>query len=229
MALDRVAVEPIFGDFAELEHVCNLMREQAEVAGVLAGHPGHENGPVQVLRKRMHKQWDGQACEIEARHPGLFVRTYLASTYAETDEVLERIERFPSVLPGELPRLEVLMHKLYIFSLLTPEDIQKEVQQRKSQQTSEAAKVSHDGRTKMREEAHKLFLAAPNPWESISAAASEIAPKICTMKVSRPLAKSNAQRTVREWLRAFVASNSTAADKLTQPARARLKVSGPIR
>jgi hypothetical protein len=116
-AAQRVEVEPIFGDFGDLERVCNLLHEQAKVADAPADHPVHENGPIGLLRQRMHKQWDGQACEIEAEHPGLFDRTYLAGIYRETDAILERITLDPGALPDSLARLELLLHKLFILPL----------------------------------------------------------------------------------------------------------------
>lgn len=221
MALGNTETDSVFGDFVDLEHVCELLHEQAKVSDCPVDHPVHKNGPVRLLRQRMHMQWSAQAREIEAQHPGLFPRTYLAEIYDESDEILERIERYPGALPADLPRLELLLHKLYILSLLTHEDVQRA----KAQQASAAAKASHDGRTKMRNEAYRCFLAAADgAWGSISAAATAIAPVILEMKgVSRPLAQSNAARTIRDWLSGLVASDPHAAKKLSWAARTRLK------
>jgi len=137
-AAQRIEVEPIFGDFGELEHVCNLLHEQATVADAPADHPVHENGPIRLLRQRMCKQWDGQAREIEAEHPGLFDRTYLAGIYRETDAMLERITLDPGALPGCLERLELMLHKLFILPLRDFEGVQKEVQRAKAKHAAEA-------------------------------------------------------------------------------------------
>lgn len=222
-AAQRIEVEPIFGDFAELEHVCELLREQAKVTDAPEGHSVHENGPVRLLHQRMRKQWDGQANEIEAERPGLFDRTYLATIYREADALLVLIEGHPAALPDNLPRLELLMHKLFILPLRDFDEVQRELKRAKSQQSAAAAKASHAGRSDMEAKAKELFLKPAALWESLNAAAAAIVPDILTMTVSRPLAKGNAQRTVREWLSAFVASDKTAAEKLTPAARARLK------
>lgn len=137
-AAQRVEVEPIFGDFGELEHVCYLLHEQAKVADAPAGAPVHENGPIRLLRQRMRYQWDGQAREIEAEHPGLFDRTYLAGIYRETDAILERITLDPGALPGCLERLELMLHKLFILPLRDSEEVQRELQRAKVEHAAEA-------------------------------------------------------------------------------------------
>ena len=137
-AAQRIEVEPIFGEFVELEHVCELLHEQAKVADAPAGHPVHENGPVRLLRQRVRKQWDGQANEIEAERPGLFDRTYLASIYREADALLALIDGHPAALPDNLARLELLMHKLYILPLRDFDEVQRELKR--------AAKAVEDAR-----------------------------------------------------------------------------------
>jgi hypothetical protein len=241
-AAQRIEVEPIFGEFVELEHVCYLLHEQAKVADAPAGHPVHENGPVRLLRQRVRKQWDGQANEIEAERPGLFDRTYLAGIYREADALLALIDGHPAALPDNLARLELLMHKLYILPLRDFDEVQRELKRAakavedarqegvksekdaQSTKASRAAKASHSGRTTQQQQAVKLFLEAPSQFTSLSAAAQSIVPEILKMTVSRPVAKTNAQRTVTEWLRAAVVSDEKAAAKLTSAARARLKI-----
>lgn len=93
----------------------------------------------------------------------------------------------------------------------------------KSAAASTASKASHQGRATMKATAQGLFLGADKPWDSISAAAKSIAPKILEMKVSRPLAKDNAVRSVSRWLSLFVADNDQAKNKLTTEALRRLK------
>lgn len=127
-AAQPIEVWPIFGDFFELEHVCELLHEQAKVADAPAGHPVHENGPVRLLRQRLSKQWDRQASEIEAERPGLFDHTYLAPIYREADTLLALIEWHPAALPNNLSRLELLLHKLYILPLRDFEEAQRELQ-----------------------------------------------------------------------------------------------------
>ena len=134
----QIKVQPIFSDFFELEHVCELLNEQAKVADAPAGHPVHENGPVRLLRQRVRKQWDRQASEIEAEHPGLFDRTYLAPIYREADTLLALIEGHPAALPNNLARLELLLHKLYILPLRDFEEAQRELQ--RATETVEAAR-----------------------------------------------------------------------------------------
>lgn len=137
-AAQPIEVWPIFGDFFELEHVCELLNEQAKVADAPAGHPVHENGPVRLLLQRVRKQWDRQASEIEAEHPGLFDRTYLAPIYREADTLLALIEGHPAALPNNLARLELLLHKLYILPLRDFEEVQRELQ--RAAEAVEAAK-----------------------------------------------------------------------------------------
>lgn len=220
----RIEIEPIFGDFFELESFCERLHDESKVANVPTDDPGYQKSdPLTWLRKRLDHQWSAQAREIEAEYPGLFPRTYLASIYDEADEMLERIERYPSVLPVDLPRLELLLHKLYILPLRNQEEVQQELGRAKSEQTAAASRVSHEGRAQMQIKANEIFLAAPKSWASLSAAAREIAPVILEMKVSRPLAKDNAKRTVTKWLSDLVKSDPTAAEKLTPAARSRLK------
>lgn len=222
IARQRIEVEPIFGDFFELEHICGLLREQAKVADAPAGHPVHENGPVGYLRKRVQQQWRAQAREIEAEHPGLFPRTYLDSIYVETDAMLERVERAPSNLPRDMPRLELLLHKLYILPLRNFEEVQQELRRAKAEEYSARSIASHLGRKKMKEKSEEIFLAADKQWDSLAAAAKAIAPDILKMKVLRPLAAGNAVRTITEWLSKLVHSDLDAAQKLSQAARERL-------
>jgi len=128
--LKAAAAHPklIFGDFYELERVCDLLHEQAKVADAPADHPVHKNGPVRLLRQRVRKQWDWQADDIDAEHPGLFDRTYLAPIYREADALLALIEGHPAALPDNLARLELLMHKLYILSLHDFDELQRELE-----------------------------------------------------------------------------------------------------
>jgi hypothetical protein len=157
-AARRIEVEPIFGDFAELEHVCDLLREQAKVADAPAGHPVHENGPVRLLRERIGCQWRGQANEIEAEHPGLFDRTYLAPIYREADALLALIAGHPAALPGNLARLELLMHKLYILPLRDFEEVQRELKRAAKaveDARQEGAKSEKDAQSKKASEAVK--------------------------------------------------------------------------
>lgn len=92
-----------------------------------------------------------------------------------------------------------------------------------NEQQRSAAILSHVSHAELREEADRLFLATAPPWKSIAAAARKIAPLVKLKKVSRPLSTDNAVRTVTEWLRYLVATNSEAFGKLTPEAQARLK------
>lgn|GEM_PF-4275933 len=93
----------------------------------------------------------------------------------------------------------------------------------KSQGAKKAARASHSGRDLLKQTAREHFLKG-GPWNSIAEAVDKIAPMLLVITdVPRPLAKTNASRTVRQWLSEYVANDDAAKARLTDTAKAKLK------
>lgn len=102
------------------------------------------------------------------------------------------------------------------------------IEKENSRRASIASKKSHKGRASLKNKTKHIFMSENREWDSIAAAVGYITPKILKIQnealdKSRPLATSNAARTVRDWLSEYVANDKDAAAKLTEKARSRLK------
>ncbi|MFA7290996.1 MAG: hypothetical protein WC023_01990 [Rhodocyclaceae bacterium] len=99
------------GDIAELEHITNLLEEAAkDGSGPLDGLTGWESHLV----KRLGHQ-DGQSKKIvEAAHPGLYARTWIAEVFTRLYSTLDAVTEKPYQLAGELQGIKLDLHKVHI-------------------------------------------------------------------------------------------------------------------
>ncbi|MDD3529962.1 MAG: hypothetical protein PHS77_08810 [Gallionellaceae bacterium] len=116
----------VFGDFAELEHVCYLLHEEADAAEVQPIAP-HGMDVLNELRRRLAAQWQAHSDEIEAERPGLFGKTYMHHVYSETYYLVVKIGNDRRALVDSLGQLELLIHKVFVFSLRSQEDVDRAI------------------------------------------------------------------------------------------------------
>lgn len=102
-----------FGDIGELEHVCELLRETI----CIDAPPGAANdlvGSGSFLRKRLTMQERETEQILEQERPGLFPRTWMAHLFNDIARQMFRIEKSQGRAVGEVPGLEINLHKVLI-------------------------------------------------------------------------------------------------------------------
>lgn len=112
-------LKPAFVSLEELEHVCYLLREQADLPpGLSEKDLWNCTEVTRILRRKVRTQWNMDAATSYAQgYKVPFDRTYIADDYRKVDAILENLERSPYDLARELHQLEVLLHRIFIFAL----------------------------------------------------------------------------------------------------------------
>ncbi|WP_151448497.1 hypothetical protein [Lacisediminimonas profundi] len=112
---DRPREWRTFSDIGELEYVCDLLREQGQADSV-------EPGVLSTILKRLEVQEAAQQEKIYVSVAGRCVETYLAARYRVVRALVESLRQNPCNVLERVRQLEVLLHKIYIFSLMTPDE-----------------------------------------------------------------------------------------------------------
>ena len=214
-----------FGDLAELEHVCELLRDRASENCLLQVRLDSMTAEGSLLDKRLQQQARETKAMLEAERPGLYPRTWMAELFLELFARLDAVTSTPEYLSDNIPWLCEALHKVLIAAheVFEPSHRATLVAKALSSKASLAAAKSHSGRAELRNKACAAFMEG-GPWDSIAAAVEKIEPTLTECRTgSRPLSKANAKRTVREWLSNHIKNTPAAMAKLTEAAQKRIK------
>lgn len=126
MGVTYRAIPPVFEDFGVLEDVCYQIHQEAEAADAEPRAP-HGIPVLNELRRRLDAQWQAHHDLLSEPGPSLFLKTYMNATYAETQALLSEIGSNRRRLAVAVHRLEVLIHKVFVFSLHGKEDVERAI------------------------------------------------------------------------------------------------------
>ena len=107
---DFSAFEGVF----ELEHVCELLSEQASLDPALRDAAKYLTGEDSPLIKRLNLQAAKSEKIIETEKPGLYRRTWIAHLFGEMFGRLDDLTGHPEGLQDAMPWLREALHKVLI-------------------------------------------------------------------------------------------------------------------
>ena len=116
---------PCFGDLFELDHVCELLRDDSQA--IEEGIPlDLKNGPIPVLVERIGKQkrWHRDISDI--RYKGGFDRSYHVDEYDDAQWIASSIAWRPESLPQRLDALILALHRIMILGNVTEDALELE-------------------------------------------------------------------------------------------------------
>lgn len=103
-----------FGDIAELEHVCEMLAENASVATEHRDRPEFLTGEKSILVKRLNIQAAAMERLLEQERPGLYRRTWMAHLFIGLFNRLYDVTERPETLAEEVPTIALELHKVLI-------------------------------------------------------------------------------------------------------------------
>ena len=106
-------LRPCFGDLFELDHVCELLRDESDA--IVEGIPlDLKNGPIYTLVERIEKQKQWHRSISDFSYPGGFDKSYLVNEYDDAQWLAASIARRPDSLPQKLDALILALHRIMI-------------------------------------------------------------------------------------------------------------------
>lgn len=214
-----------FEDLSDLDHVCKLLSDAVDDDPAQRGSLEYLTGEKSQLLKRLNLQAEKTEEILEAETLGLYRKTWVADLFQQLFYRLYCLTNNPQELRGDVPWLREALHKVLIAAheVFDPRRRKALVESVLSTNAKKASAKSHAGRDVQKKCALDEYMAR-SEWKSIAAAVKEITPKVLEMKnISRPLARTNANRTVREWISKFIDTNPAARARLSEAARNRLR------
>ncbi len=103
-----------FGDIFELEHVCEMLSEQAALPAKFRDPPDYLTGEKSYIFKRLANQDSEGERLIERERPGLYRRTWIFSLFYDLFHRLGEVTLDPETLPVELSTILLQLHKVQI-------------------------------------------------------------------------------------------------------------------
>ncbi len=103
-----------FGDFGELEHVCEMLEEAAASPPEYRHSPEYLTGEKSYLLQRLNQQARRTEEILESERPGLYRRTWMAALFWRVFVRLDEVTEFPARLKSELSDLLLDFHKVQI-------------------------------------------------------------------------------------------------------------------
>ena len=103
-----------FRELFELEHVCEILRENAAVPPECRESPVYLTGDKSPLIEALSRQARYSEKVIETVRSGLYQRTWIAEVFRRLWYRLDAITEFPERLADELHDIELDLHKILI-------------------------------------------------------------------------------------------------------------------